>query len=131
MIRRPPRSTRTDTLFPYTTLFRSLEHRHVRKQGIVLKYHAQVPSLGAEMDNVLAIEHYAARIGRGETRQHHQRCRLAGTAWPQQGKKLARPDVQIHVVDNRQLAIPRTEENNAGPQSQNRISNAVFCWKKK
>src|SRR3546814_12086081 len=26
MIRRPPRSTRTDTLFPYTTLFRSLTH---------------------------------------------------------------------------------------------------------
>src|SRR3546814_11858278 len=30
MIRRPPRSTRTDTLFPYTTLFRSL--------NIVLRY---------------------------------------------------------------------------------------------
>src|SRR3546814_9158399 len=28
MIRRPPRSTRTDTLFPYTTLFRSLLERH-------------------------------------------------------------------------------------------------------
>src|SRR3546814_1131074 len=27
MIRRPPRSTRTDTLFPYTTLFRSLQRR--------------------------------------------------------------------------------------------------------
>src|SRR3546814_2439124 len=27
MIRRPPRSTRTDTLFPYTTLFRSLRMR--------------------------------------------------------------------------------------------------------
>src|SRR3546814_12620112 len=27
MIRRPPRSTRTDTLFPYTTLFRSVEFR--------------------------------------------------------------------------------------------------------
>src|SRR3546814_9322140 len=27
MIRRPPRSTRTDTLFPYTTLFRSGRHR--------------------------------------------------------------------------------------------------------
>src|SRR3546814_13384828 len=27
MIRRPPRSTRTDTLFPYTTLFRSLRRR--------------------------------------------------------------------------------------------------------
>src|SRR3546814_7203546 len=29
MIRRPPRSTRTDTLFPYTTLFRSLGARQV------------------------------------------------------------------------------------------------------
>src|SRR3546814_5091522 len=29
MIRRPPRSTRTDTLFPYTTLFRSLEHHPI------------------------------------------------------------------------------------------------------
>src|SRR3546814_16121823 len=30
MIRRPPRSTRTDTLFPYTTLFRSLFYNWVR-----------------------------------------------------------------------------------------------------
>src|SRR3546814_3450521 len=30
MIRRPPRSTRTDTLFPYTTLFRSEEQRLVQ-----------------------------------------------------------------------------------------------------
>src|SRR3546814_2306835 len=30
MIRRPPRSTRTDTLFPYTTLFRSLVGRPLR-----------------------------------------------------------------------------------------------------
>src|SRR3546814_5027852 len=29
MIRRPPRSTRTDTLFPYTTLFRSVLRRRV------------------------------------------------------------------------------------------------------
>src|SRR3546814_13122080 len=34
MIRRPPRSTRTDTLFPYTTLFRSLLRR--------LDYHSEV-----------------------------------------------------------------------------------------
>src|SRR3546814_18885683 len=32
MIRRPPRSTRTDTLFPYTTLFRSVQARHFRLQ---------------------------------------------------------------------------------------------------
>src|SRR3546814_16178153 len=31
MIRRPPRSTRTDTLFPYTTLFRSILHREGRE----------------------------------------------------------------------------------------------------
>src|SRR3546814_12010723 len=29
MLRRPPRSTRTDTLFPYTTLFRSLAEREI------------------------------------------------------------------------------------------------------
>src|SRR3546814_4694219 len=33
MIRRPPRSTRTDTLFPYTTLFRSLEDHAIRRLG--------------------------------------------------------------------------------------------------
>src|SRR3546814_2988370 len=33
MIRRPPRSTRTDTLFPYTTLFRSREGERCPEQG--------------------------------------------------------------------------------------------------
>src|SRR3546814_5031127 len=32
MIRRPPRSTRTDTLFPYTTLFRSILH-HAQEEA--------------------------------------------------------------------------------------------------
>src|SRR3546814_8866024 len=34
MIRRPPRSTRTDTLFPYTTLFRSHQEYRVIKEGL-------------------------------------------------------------------------------------------------
>ena len=34
MIRRPPRSTRTDTLFPYTTLFRSRERERKRERGL-------------------------------------------------------------------------------------------------
>src|SRR3546814_11091660 len=48
MIRRPPRSTRTDTLFPYTTLFRAAEHllglgtdrrdRAVARAGTVLAH---------------------------------------------------------------------------------------------
>src|SRR3546814_2864703 len=33
MIRRPPRSTRTDTLFPYTTLFRSHQRHHLPVEG--------------------------------------------------------------------------------------------------
>src|SRR3546814_14204498 len=36
MIRRPPRSTRTDTLFPYTTLFRSGLDRQVLAVGLVV-----------------------------------------------------------------------------------------------
>src|SRR3546814_9456183 len=35
MIRRPPRSTRTDTLFPYTTLFRSRRH-HAPHRRLIL-----------------------------------------------------------------------------------------------
>src|SRR3546814_2830842 len=35
MIRRPPRSTRTDTLFPYTTLFRSIGERPVLSRRLV------------------------------------------------------------------------------------------------
>src|SRR3546814_15386811 len=34
MIRRPPRATRTDTLFPYTTLFRSDQRRRLFLRGI-------------------------------------------------------------------------------------------------
>src|SRR3546814_7068243 len=36
MIRRPPRSTRTDTLFPYTTLFRSLAVRYGEAAAIIV-----------------------------------------------------------------------------------------------
>src|SRR3546814_9443916 len=39
MIRRPPRSTRTDTLFPYTTLFRS-----VRSRGARMSLSTRVPT---------------------------------------------------------------------------------------
>src|SRR3546814_8672697 len=38
MIRRPPRSTRTDTLFPYTTLFRSHQSGSIDLQGKVSKW---------------------------------------------------------------------------------------------
>src|SRR3546814_15621116 len=54
MLRRPPRSTRTDTLFPYTTLFRSLRALgHVpiyveaadgfERRGLVARVHVELP----------------------------------------------------------------------------------------
>src|SRR3546814_4781073 len=41
MIRRPPRSTRTDTLFPYTTLFRFLNSHRLNEYDLVLKLHGK------------------------------------------------------------------------------------------
>src|SRR3546814_4314270 len=60
MIRRPPRSTRTDTLFPYTTLFRSLQNaRHVLSAGeSSLSIAAEVyPDRGATLVTVYASDH--------------------------------------------------------------------------
>src|SRR3546814_13486526 len=50
MIRRPPRSTRTDTLFPYTTLFRSVHSRTT----IVAGYGSFEPVADAFVDVLLA-----------------------------------------------------------------------------
>src|SRR3546814_20451875 len=41
MIRRPPRSTRTDTLFPYTTLFRSSRRRPLRSFQLAARMRTQ------------------------------------------------------------------------------------------
>src|SRR3546814_9443343 len=55
MIRRPPRSTRTDTLFPYTTLFRSRQlHAHWRQRAVYLDHLRQrVPGGGADQVGVV------------------------------------------------------------------------------
>src|SRR3546814_13515323 len=65
MIRRPPRSTRTDTLFPYTTLFRSLvftltsqlgfESAGVSPEGRAYRFHRRVGSATASLD-LMAVE---------------------------------------------------------------------------
>src|SRR3546814_8335791 len=45
MLRRPPRSTRTDTLFPYTTLFRSLDRLRVAILSIALDIRVDLSAL--------------------------------------------------------------------------------------
>src|SRR3546814_8551387 len=47
IIRRPPRSTRTDTLFPYTTLFRSLVRGHGPSRDLDLAGTSQIDGLGS------------------------------------------------------------------------------------
>src|SRR3546814_4121857 len=58
MIRRPPRSTRTDTLFPYTTLFRSTAERYplalLTGRGSSSQWHTQTRTRRSEVLRALA-----------------------------------------------------------------------------
>src|SRR3546814_20680321 len=75
MIRRPPRSTRTDTLFPYTTLFLSPGVQQAWMIGVLDVFHHQLPvarnalAAGAVDDELAAVEdaveprhHFGAEI---------------------------------------------------------------------
>src|SRR3546814_13070980 len=52
MIRRPPRSTRTDTLFPYTTLFRSVQALQVAAQRVDFPVGQRLGDLGHDVEQV-------------------------------------------------------------------------------
>src|SRR3546814_3167420 len=123
MIRRPPRSTRTDTLFPYTTLFRSV---HLRA--------------GGQFGDHLALPGEAAEIRQGLLRD--PRHRLVGLRENQAGRHLAgwrheladgRTSVAglLQKPDALPPAAARSEEHTSELQSLMRISYAVFCLKKK
>src|SRR3546814_20283535 len=62
MIRRPPRSTRTDTLFPYTTLFRSLG-RFGQKSGKGIYVYPDGRTAQPDPEITRLIEDYSAEIG--------------------------------------------------------------------
>src|SRR3546814_15005913 len=64
MIRRPPRSTRTDTLFPSTTLFRSVHHGALHRRAAGLLDHQQLPVDRAAAVDVPQVP--AAQGGPGE-----------------------------------------------------------------
>src|SRR3546814_19500886 len=84
MIRRPPRSTRTDTLFPYTTLFRS-EGQDVERVARLLaadKPGNQVELVGAATDGGRHRQCFLfAGAARG-CRLRHQRLPFLSAAWP-------------------------------------------------
>src|SRR3546814_1952454 len=108
MIRRPPRSTRTDTLFPYTTLFRSL-------------------TIGAAVDaNVLINERIREEQRRGRSILHTVEVGY---------KEASRAIFDANITNVIAAALmfyfgSRSEEHTSELQSLMRISYAVFCLKK-
>src|SRR3546814_3737092 len=130
MIRRPPRSTRTDTLFPYTTLFRSDRAGRLRPGRLMVQ--GRPPArrwLGA------------VRAPRGYQRHHLipigllRRPQMAALFDALSGEGFA-----LHRFDLNGLILPacertaiecRSEEHTSELQSLMRISYAVFCLKKK
>src|SRR3546814_10896343 len=101
MIRRPPRSTRTDTLFPYTTLFRS-------------------PFAETSAELAARYPQHADLIGLWGPRFNDSiRGRIEGMA------KL------VAELDEAGVPLFRSEEHTSELQSLMRISYAVFCLKKK
>src|SRR3546814_9785859 len=112
MIRRPPRSTRTDTLFPYTTLFRlddgGAALLHDRNEVLL------DPGLIVEVDRGLVAD------------QRVRDVRVLGC-------RVVAPD--DHLADVGGLAAGlggalRSEEHTSELQSLMRISYAVFCLTK-
>src|SRR3546814_1148035 len=101
MLRRPPRSTRTDTLFPYTTLFRSQKAHQLHR-------------LSARQR---AARHLGKCIypprGRASSAAYSCLC------------------CAIETVHHRPGNDVRSEEHTSELQSLMRISYAVFCLKKK
>src|SRR3546814_2705707 len=101
MIRRPPRSTRTDTLFPYTTLFRSRRDQGVRGVG------------GGDGSD------------RSRARNLHRPCAPDAEDRRGGGRRLCRRQ------QGDQPRERRSEEHTSELQSLMRISYAVFCLIKK
>src|SRR3546814_9009251 len=119
MIRRPPRSTRTDTLFPYTTLFRSSGGDLARNAPAFARaFQYQLQLLVARQCQCFANVGCAVY---GDQQRHatlddgHQGLHVG-----------ARPHIIACLA-----AIIRSEEHTSELQSLMRLSYAVFCLNKK
>src|SRR3546814_10797105 len=115
MIRRPPRSTRTDTLFPYTTLFRSW------KAGNPL---SPIDGMPVAIKDLLETKDMPTRMGCAAFEDNFpKRDNAAVWALRQAGAVILAKAVTAE--------LGRSEEHTSELQSLMRISYAVFCLKKK
>src|SRR3546814_1399172 len=112
MIRRPPRSTRTDTLFPYTTLFRSFQIGCGRAHLLF-----QILDIGTQ----IMADHMRAVLQANVDRH----LVFAGDM----SDDVA--DMLLHRRLGDAVLLIRSEEHTSELQSLMRISYAVFCLKKK
>src|SRR3546814_2258171 len=101
MIRRPPRSTRTDTLFPYTTLFRS--PMRIARSLVIWPF------------STVWMQTFSSVSAKRTT----------------SGVSSNLPRYLSPPVHAKMDAIGRSEEHTSELQSLMRISYAVFCLKKK
>src|SRR3546814_8212847 len=111
MIRRPPRSTRTDTLFPYTTLFRSSTRRLPGRRGLLPP--SRAVSLGWSGEPVGVLDR--RRLGVGGCLS----------------ERVEGGDQRTERAVQRADVVVRSEEHTSELQPLMRISYAVFCLKKK
>src|SRR3546814_8790392 len=97
MIRRPPRSTRTDTLFPYTTLFRSHADAAVapRLPGDPANHRVRIDAVVAERHNgAIRPGEFSARV------RNHTNVAMRGA-----GAGIGRRAHQREFEQRRQLAV--------------------------
>src|SRR3546814_15790740 len=82
MIRRPPRSTRTDTLFPYTTLFRSDGGEKGQTQGALEQYAINLNERAAEgrVDPLIGRDLEVERVMQTLCRRRKNNPQLVGEA---------------------------------------------------
>src|SRR3546814_4180386 len=130
MIRRPPRSTRTDTLFPYTTLFRSLEDATAIFDGAL----AILAALPAEFGREVVVRHRQAPESRessaraADFRHSHSTCLAPASGYL--SKKDVQTETYVALRDAAFILFPfssRSEEHTSELQSLMRISYPVFC----
>src|SRR3546814_5056262 len=122
MIRRPPNSTRTDTLFPYPTLVRSPPPARRQEAPPVDRPAAALPAPGRPTPS---------RRWRAAARRRYSGWRRGMADAPGPEYLLPLP-LAVHLAHHgRQIAGERSEEHTSELQSLMRISSAVFFLKKK
>src|SRR3546814_5257981 len=125
MIRRPPRSTRTDTLFPYTTLFRSAAAQAVVDRITAAGFSDYYIVAAGEEANSVALGLY----GSEEPARRHQAALHAAGFTEVRADAMGDAPPPVTWIDV--ASATRSEEHTSELQSLMRISYAVFCLKTK